>query len=237
MVPKVRVYFIGLVFCLALLGAGTQVYAEQVNQSVKDCIENPETCGEKQTSPQKEGTSTATGSSDRLNSTSAPEENASVGISVWDFVKMILATIFVVALLYFVLKFVNKKSTLFKSSQLIENLGGVPLGSNRSVQIVKIGNRLLIVGVGENIQLLKEIENEEEYRQLLAEYNSKLDQLVQPNELLSKLLKKVNNPHKERSSKASDPFQSVLKEQLNELVKERKKIYEEVEKSEGTDKR
>ena len=38
-------------------------------------------------------------------------ENAtsSVGLTFWDFVKMIFATVFVVGLLYFVLKFVNKK--------------------------------------------------------------------------------------------------------------------------------
>ena len=72
---------------------------------------------------------------------------------------MIFATVFVVGLLYFVLKFVNKNGRLFKSTQLIENLGGTALGANRSVQLIKVGNRLLIVGVGENIQLLKEIED------------------------------------------------------------------------------
>ena len=57
-------------------------------------------------------------------------ENAtsSVGLTIWDFVKMIFATVFVVGLLYFVLKFVNKKGRLFKSTQLIENLGGTALG-------------------------------------------------------------------------------------------------------------
>ena len=49
---------------------------------------------------------------------------SSVGLTLWDFVKMIFATVFVVGLLYFVLKFVNKKGRLFKSTQLIENLGG-----------------------------------------------------------------------------------------------------------------
>ena len=41
---------------------------------------------------------------------------------------MIFATVFVVGLLYSVLKFVNKKGRLFKSTQLIENLGGTTLG-------------------------------------------------------------------------------------------------------------
>ncbi|MBB6443855.1 flagellar biosynthetic protein FliO [Bacillus benzoevorans] len=235
MVPKVRFYFIGLMFLLALLGGNAQVYAEQVNNSVKDCIEKPETCGEQQVSPQKGDKNTANRQPDQLNSTPVSEETAPIGLTIWDFGKMILATIFVVVLLYFVLKFVNKKSTMFKSSQLIENLGGVPLGANRSVQIIKIGSRLFIVGVGENIQLLKEIEDEKEFTQIVSEYNSKLDQLVQPNVLFAKIMNKVNK-RKADSLGAAPPFQSMLKQQLTELAQERKKIYEEVEKSEGTDK-
>ena len=91
---------------------------------------------------------------------------------------MIFATMFVVGLLYSVLKFVNKKIDLFKSTHLIENLGGTMLGANRSVQLIKIGNRLLLVGVGENIQLLKEIENEQECEQIILEYNNQINQLV-----------------------------------------------------------
>ena len=89
---------------------------------------------------------------------------------------MIFATVFVVGLLYFVLKFVNKKGRLFKRTQLIENLGGTTLGANRSVQLIKVGNRLFIVGVGENIQLLKEIEEEQEYEQIISEYNNQINQ-------------------------------------------------------------
>ena len=45
---------------------------------------------------------------------------------------------------------------------------GTTLGANRSVQLIKIGNQLLIVGVGENIQLLKEIDDEQEYEQIIS---------------------------------------------------------------------
>lgn len=237
MVPKHRLYFIGLLFVLALHGFDSHVFAEQVNQSVKDCIEKPETCGE-QVLPQNKDVQIEVEPADSLNSTSALEENGAVGLTAWDFIKMILATIFVVALLYFVLKFVNKKSSMFKSSQLIDNLGGVPLGSNRSVQIIKVGNRLFIVGVGENVQLLKEIDDVDEYRELLSNYNNQLNQLVQPNELFVKLMDRVSKGKKngKGESPPSPPFQSMLQQQLKELAKERKKVYEEVEKSEGTDK-
>src|SRR6476620_376326 len=101
MVPKHRIYFIGLLFLLALHGFDSHVYAEQVNQSVKDCIEKPETC-EEQVSPQNEDAHIETETANSLNSTSVSEETDAIGLTAWDFIKMILATIFVVALLYFV---------------------------------------------------------------------------------------------------------------------------------------
>ena len=71
------------------------------------------------------------------------EENAvktnSVGLSFWDFLRMIFAMIFVVALLYFVLRFIGKKTKSYQKANFIENLGGTGLGGNRSVQLVKVG--------------------------------------------------------------------------------------------------
>mgnify|MGYP000879919861 CR=1 FL=1 len=237
MVPTHKIFLIGLLFLFALHGLDSHVYAEQINQSVKDCIERPETCGEQELT-QNEAVDTDTKPADQLNTTSVSEKANTVGLTAWDFIKMILATIFVVALLYFVLKFVNKKSSMFKSSQLIENLGGVPLGSNRSVQIIKIGNRLFIVGVGENVQLLKEIEDYEDNKEILSNYNHQLEQMIQPNELFGKLMDKVSKGKKysKGESTAAPPFQSMLQQQLDDLAKERKKVFEEVAKSEGTDK-
>ena len=67
--------------------------------------------------------------------------------------------------------FISKKTKSYQKANFIENLGGTNLGSNRSIQLVKVGNRVLIVGVGEDIQLLTEIEDEAERKQLLVEYN------------------------------------------------------------------
>ena len=114
---------------------------------------------------------------------------------------MIFATVFVVGLLYSVLKFVNKKGRLFKSTQLIENLGGTTLGANRSVQLIKIGNRLLLVGVGENIQLLKEIENEQECEQIILEYNNQINQVGSPNDIISKILKRVQGKENQKGER------------------------------------
>ncbi|WP_396654864.1 flagellar biosynthetic protein FliO [Mesobacillus jeotgali] len=185
--------------------------AEQLNKSVQDCMKNPESCDE--------------GQADKTTKQS-DDTKSQVGVGFLDFLRMILATAFVAALIYFLLKFINKKSIMYKSSQLVENLGGTSLGANRSVQIVKAGNKLLIVGVGENIQLLKEIDDPEEYSQVIQEYNNKMDQLVQPSDIVTRLLKRAK---KDGGNQRSE-FSALLKNQLNDMASGRKKMLEEIQK-------
>ena len=185
--------------------------AEQLNKSVQDCIKKPESCDD--------------GQADKTTKQS-DDKKSQVGVGFLDFLRMILATAFVAALIYFLLKFINKKSIMYKSSQLVENLGGTSLGANRSVQIVKAGNKLLIVGVGENIQLLKEIDDPEEYSQVIQEYNNKMEQLVQPSDIVTRLLKRAK---KDGGNQRSE-FSALLKNQLNDMASGRKKMLEEIQK-------
>jgi flagellar protein FliO/FliZ len=208
---------------VVLVGSNTVVYAEQVN-SVKDCMEHPEKCSENQPPTEQE-----------LNNKTQDESNT-VGVTIWDFLKMIIATLFVIALLYFLLKFINKKSHGYKDSQLIQNIGGTSLGANRSVQIIKVGERVLVVGVGENIQLLKEIENKEEVRQIIQDYNNKMDQLISPSDIVTKVIKRTKSIDSHGKEKEDTSFPALLKKQLDSITKERKKLYEEMEEK-GSDER
>lgn len=195
-------------------------YADQLNNSVKDCIQHPEKCKDTKASSEKNA---------------APkDEAAQVGLTIWDFVRMIFATAFVVALLYFLLKYINQKSRSFKSTQLVENLGGTALGANRSVQLVKVGNEIFIIGVGEDVQLLKEIADPNERQQILEDYNNKLEQIAQPGDIVSKIIEKVKKRQSPQKQDAS--FASVFKAQLNELSKGRKKLFDEMERK-GSDKK
>lgn len=214
-----------LLVLIALLGSNQGAFAEQFN-SIKDCLEDESKCSEDQL---KEIEST------EENTTHNNENTPTVGLTFWDFLKMIFATIFVIALLYAVLKFINKRSRSFSSNQLVENLGGTALGTNRSIQIVKIGNRVLVVGVGEDVKLLREIDDEEEARQIIEDYNHRMDQLVQPSDIVTKLIERTRNI-KQGTNTEEASFSSTLKAQLEELSKGRKKLFDEMEKK-GSDKR
>jgi flagellar protein FliO/FliZ len=214
-----------LLVLIALLGSNQGAFAEQFN-SIKDCLEDESKCSEDQLKEVENNEETTTDNN---------ENTPTVGLTFWDFLKMIFATIFVIALLYAILKFINKRSRSFSSNQLVENLGGTALGTNRSIQIVKIGNRVLVVGVGEDVKLLKEIDDEEEARQIIEDYNNRMDQLVQPSDIVTKLIERTRNI-KQGTSGEETSFSSTLKAQLEELSKGRKKLFDEMEKK-GSDKR
>ncbi|MCO0596833.1 flagellar biosynthetic protein FliO [Peribacillus butanolivorans] len=202
---------VSLVIAVFFSGA-IQASAEDLDKTVKDGYEQPD---DLKTDKSKDSQTTKQASN--------PEQ---VGITIWEFLRMIFATIFVVGLLYIILKFINKKSKSYQKANSVENLGGTSLGANRSVQLVKVGGRILVVGVGENIQLLKEIDNPEEYEQLMKDYNEKMDQMIQPGEFATKL----KNKWLKKREIETNSFSSEFKNQLDQMSDSRKKLLNELER-------
>ncbi len=156
------------------------------------------------------------------------------------FVQMIAALAFVVFLIYALLRFLNKRSQTYRSTQMLQNIGGVPLGANRSVQLVKVGDRLLVVGVGETIQLLKEIDNEDEIEKLLIQKQEQLEQFDQPINKVFNLLKNrfgskksQSVPFEKQSSKSNnEAFKELLSKQLKDVSKSQNKLHDAVRERE-----
>ncbi len=188
------------------------VGAEQL--TVKDCFKNPEKC---QDTPNKEDTGNVAG-------------NDLPSFSAWDFFKMIGAMILVIVLIYVVLRFMNK-NRLFQQKGFIENLGGTQLAPNRSVQMIKISDRIFIVGVGENIQLLKEIDDGDEIKEILKQHNNRLEQMIVPNAMVVKAKGLFKKNNKEVSE--SESFQTLLNKQLKDLSDNRKTLLNDLEKKGG----
>jgi flagellar protein FliO/FliZ len=205
---------VSLMIAAVFFSGPIQAHAEDLEKTVKDVYEQPDDL------------KVDKGESKGSKSTKQTTNPDKVGITVWEFLRMIFATIFVVALLYILLKFINKKSKSYQKANSVENLGGTGLGANRSVQLVKVGGRILVIGVGENIQLLKEIDDPEEYEQLLKDHNDKIDQMIQPGELAMKL---KNNWLKKSGSETAS-FSAEFKNQLDQLSASRKKLLKELDR-------
>lgn len=172
------------------------------NQMISDkCLQNPENC---QQSP-----SAANG-----------EKPAAVGITAFDYIKMLLALVFVLGLLIFILKFINKRNVSYQANSLVRNVGGISVGSQKSIQVIQIGDSLYVIGVGEDVQLIKEINDPEEIEQLLNFYNEK--QSITTTPYIAELMNKLKKKPTEAENKDQADFGNLLNERLTNIKKERR---------------
>ncbi|MCA1320913.1 flagellar biosynthetic protein FliO [Bacillus tianshenii] len=159
-----------------------------------------------------------------VNQTSVPT------VTVWDFVKMIFALGFVLLLIYGALRLINKRNKWFDNGRSVENIGGTNLGNNKSLQLVKVGNSILVVGVGDSINLLKEITDEKEADLLLEAYKNRTESAPLTTDTFKEWMNKL--PLSKSTGKTSQ-FSSLLKEQIGQLSQDRKKKISELEEKEG----
>lgn len=164
------------------------------------------------------------------------EESTAVGVSAWEYVKIIFALIFVIALLYGVLRFLNSRNTKYQHSKMMQNLGGISLGAQKSVQIVKIGHSLYLVGVGDNVNMLKEITDDNEKETLIALYNEKQVQPIQGTPLLG-LLKKLQKPKQAEMQKEDVDFKQQFADRLEKIKQQRNEELQQLNQEERDDKR
>lgn len=196
------------------------------------CMENKDKCTEdgmpisdKDTAEDKDGT-TDTDS----------KKEAKVGVSAWDYIRTIFALAFVVGILFVLLKFVNRKNRMYDKNRFMKNMGGISLGQHKSVQLVAVGDTYYLIGVGEDIRLLKEITDDEEITALIEHYDevdasSAAGWLEQ---ILSRV-SKVKSPSNQPEDNTAD-FSRVFNSRLDEIKEERKRhISQLTEKERGKD--
>lgn len=80
--------------------------------------------------------------------------------SVGTLIKVILSLVVVVGGFLVLMRWLNARTQGVKSAQHLTHLGGVPLGKDRSVQLVKLGEQVYVLGVADSIQLIDRIDAE-----------------------------------------------------------------------------
>ncbi|MBP1930794.1 flagellar biosynthetic protein FliO [Ammoniphilus resinae] len=109
--------------------------------------------------------------SNQKEQTTLTEEDTS--LSLFPFlVKLVFSLVFIIALIFLLFKFWGTKTRQMQSRGPFHVLGGCVVGANRSIQAVLIGQTIYILGIGENVQLLRTIEKGEEYNLILDSFES-----------------------------------------------------------------
>ncbi|MDN3427905.1 flagellar biosynthetic protein FliO [Microbacterium sp. APC 3898] len=71
-------------------------------------------------------------------------------------VQLVLYTLLIVAMIYGLIKFLAARQKNFQPNQAVKLMGGTPLGNNKSLQLVKVGGQMYLIGVGNEVTLIKE---------------------------------------------------------------------------------
>lgn len=197
--------------------------------SAYDCLENKEGCIEE--GDQEENTP--------IDDTIPVQQNSKpkVGLTAGDYTRAFFALVFVIGLLYALLKFMNRKNRLYDKNRLMKNLGGISLGQQKSIQLIIVGDTYYLVGVGEDIRLLKEITDEKEIATLLDYYEEAEEIPFQgPMEKLISKISPMNKKQPKKEGQATEDFSEILNHRLSEIKKDRKKQFNRLtEKERGKD--
>lgn len=172
-------------------------------KNVKDCLEADEDCkeiNEQQPAVEMEDDSDLVGN-----------ENIKTSSVVFNFIKMIFALLLVLALIYFILTFVKKRNKLFSNNNVLESVSGISVGPNKSIQMIRIGSKVYLIGVGDNVEMLQEITDEEVIESLLSE-----EEDAKSTSFIQSLLNRRN-----KDSDDNNTFTSTLESELKKIKDER----------------
>lgn len=87
-----------------------------------------------------------------------PDFGPGAGYLIW----VIVALMLVIGLIILVIKWLSQRNRGWGTNRALRSLGGIPLGQNKSLQVVELSGRVYIVGVGDSITLLDKIDEPEE---------------------------------------------------------------------------
>lgn len=202
---KSKYYVIALFICWQLLVMISLPTDAQAN-SVIDCLENEEDCEELIDSSGE--------NSDTNNDELVGNESFEPTSLLFNVIKMIVALLFVLALIYGIVLVLRKRNKLMQHNELIENLGGISVGANKSIQLIRIGSHIYAVGVGEHVDLMLEI-TEPEVIEALLESNEKDAQDTFLTQLFQRKRKTENN---------NEQFIDQLNDELSKLQTNRETL-------------
>ncbi|WP_281657996.1 flagellar biosynthetic protein FliO [Halobacillus sp. Cin3] len=141
---------------------------------------------------------------------------------LWNFMKLGLALVFVVALIYGLLKLFNRKNQWVNQSRTMENLGGMSLGPNRSIQAVRVGEQVFLLGVGDTVELITEITDQD----TKASFQKKDQGPSIPTASVQNLLRKLPGHQESKKDTSTFQFQQLFETQLNDMKQKQKKAVE-----------
>ncbi len=134
------------------------------------------------------------------------------------FIELLLRTVivlsFIIVLIYGLSKWITRRNNAIVSNHFISVISGVNLGQNKSLRLVKVGTSYYLLGVGNDIQLLKEFLSEQETDEINETLQQSRDTLLSSSK---KMWGDIRSIFDKREQPKDDHFQRQLEERLMHL--------------------
>lgn len=149
------------------------------------------------------------------------------GSIYWMLFKVVLFLIAIIGIFLLIMKAVSQKNSLFQSGRSIKSLGGLGLGQNKSIQVVQIGNRLYVLGVGHDVNLVVEIDDPEEIRYIVEHFHAGSGVELKGFKFLEKLVKRrAADGDQSQELDVTPSFQAVFQEKMHRMANRQQKLEE-----------
>jgi flagellar protein FliO/FliZ len=142
-------------------------------------------------------------------------------------IQLVFYTGIVVFMIYALIKFLSVRQRKLQRNNVFQVVSGVSVGNNKTLQLVKAGNKMYFIGVGDNVTLLKEIEDENEIASLQEDIEASEASPLATG--IGRLLnKKEANTSDENNKSEFSTFQKLMKNTMEKQKEKRNTLENEL---------
>ncbi len=152
--------------------------------------------------------------------------------------KLIFYTLLILVMIYGLIKFLAVRQKKFQPNQAVKLMGGTPLGNNKSLQLVKVGEKVYLIGVGDQVTLIKEFSELDEINSIETDLENQSTLFASP---LATISTSIVNFSKEKLSKRIETkpnlsFEHLFKQSLNKQKGKQEQLKQDLNEAEAEDK-
>jgi flagellar protein FliO/FliZ len=159
--------------------------------------------------------------------------------TTWDLIWVLFVLGIIVGLIVLILRFFAKRNRGWGMNRSLRSLGGFPLGTNKSMQIVEWNSRIYVLGIGDDVTLLESITEPEIVASLLAEHDTVTANTgVTLPEWLRRWSRRNNENVGDDLSKEAingKSFEQTLENRLRQLSERRQRVEQMLEENRSED--
>lgn len=217
------VFVIAILIVFSFSVASTPTSVDAKEPKVSDWVKKEQPEGETDATEIEESTTITT------------KEDTSLVVILF---KLIFYTLLILLMIYALIKFLAVRQKKLQPNQAVKLMGGTPLGNNKSLQLVKVGEKVYLIGVGDQVTLIKEFSESDEINNIESDLENQSTLFTSP---LTTISTSLVNFSKEKISKSMETkpnlsFEHLFKQSLTKQKDKQDQLKQDLIETQDEDK-